>query len=222
MHKVIFRIADCEFRIHSHSESGIRDFKSRLDNKNPQTVEQKIKMLLFGGMDLQPSHLRNNLVILTPLQSDDFEGLYEVASDPLVWEQHPNPDRYKKEVFRNYFKGAMESGGALLIRNAVTGEIIGCSRYYDHIPEKKELKIGYTFFGRSSWGKGFNRATKDLMIHHAFTGVDTIIFHVGVNNLRSRKAMEKLGAELTGFEEIAYYGEPTRQNCVYTVRKEMI
>jgi RimJ/RimL family protein N-acetyltransferase len=131
----------------------------------------------------------------------------------------PQPDRYKKDVFQNYFKGAIESGGAFLIRNAETGEIIGCSRYYDPVTEKKEIKIGYTFFGRTSWGKGYNRATKDLMIRHAFSFADIIIFHVGVNNIRSRKAMEKLGAELIGVEEVAYYGEPSRQNCVYMVKK---
>lgn len=170
-------------------------------------------------MELQPQHLKNESVILTPLRNEDFEQLYAVASDPLIWEQHPNPDRYKRDVFQNYFKGAIESGGALLIKNAENGEIIGCSRYYDYIPDKKEVKIGYTFFGRSSWGKGFNNATKQLMIRHAFNHVDIIIFHVGVNNFRSRKAMEKLGAELLGVEDVAYYGEPTKQNCVYAINK---
>lgn len=172
-------------------------------------------------MELQPQQLANEFVILTPLKNEDFEQLYAVASDPLIWEQHPNPDRYKRDVFQNYFKGAMESGGAFLIKNAQNVEIIGCSRYYDYLPEKKEVKIGYTFFGRSSWGKGFNKATKELMIRHAFTSVDIIIFHVGVNNFRSRRAMEKLGAELLGVEEVAYYGEPTRQNCVYAVKKQI-
>lgn len=170
-------------------------------------------------MDLQPQHLKNELVILTPLKNEDFELLYAVASDPLIWEQHPNPDRYKRDVFQNYFKGAMESGGALLVKNAGIGEIIGCSRYYDHVPDKKEVKIGYTFFGRSSWGQGYNKAAKELMIRHAFTSVDIIIFHVGVNNFRSRRAMEKLGAELLGVEDVAYYGEPTKQNCVYAIKK---
>ncbi|HSF45139.1 MAG TPA: GNAT family N-acetyltransferase [Chitinophagaceae bacterium] len=169
-------------------------------------------------MDLQPTYLRNSLVILTPLTANDFEALYAVASDPLVWEQHPNPDRYKPEIFSNYFQGAIESGGAFLIKNAETEEVIGCTRFYDHTPELKEVKIGYTFFGRSSWGKGFNRATKELMIRHAFQTVHTIIFHVGVNNHRSRRAMEKLGATMEGYEDVAYYGEATRQNCVYVVR----
>lgn len=170
-------------------------------------------------MDLQPTHLRNNLVILSPLKEEDFETLYAVASDPLIWEQHPNPDRYQLEVFRNYFKGAMESGGAFLIKNAENETVIGCSRFYDHVPELKQIKIGYTFFGRSAWGKGFNKATKDLMIQYAFTAVDTIIFHVGIHNFRSRRAMEKLGAELEGMQDVAYYGEASKQNCIYTLRK---
>jgi RimJ/RimL family protein N-acetyltransferase len=169
-------------------------------------------------MDLQPTHLRDQYVILTPLSEDDLEPLFAVASDPLIWEQHPNPDRYKRDVFSNYFRGAMESGGAFLIKNADTEEVIGCTRFYDHSPEQKEVKIGYTFFGRSSWGKGFNVATKNLMIRHALAAVDTVIFHVGVNNLRSRRAMEKLGAQLEGFLDVAYYGESTKQNCVYTIR----
>jgi RimJ/RimL family protein N-acetyltransferase len=169
-------------------------------------------------MDLQPAHLQNQKVILTPLTEDDFEPLYAVASDPLIWEQHPNPDRYKRDVFGNYFKGALESGGAFLIKNADTEDVIGCTRFYDHKPELREVKIGYTFFGRSSWGKGFNRATKELMIRHAFASVDTVVFHVGVYNQRSRRAMEKLGATMEGYQDVAYYGEATRQNCVYTIQ----
>jgi RimJ/RimL family protein N-acetyltransferase len=167
----------------------------------------------------QPA-LHHALVNLRPLQADDFEVLYTVASDPLVWEQHPNPDRYKREVFANYFKGAIESGGALLISDAVTNEVVGCSRFYDYVPEQGEVKIGYTFFSRACWGKGVNRTVKHLMIEHALQYVNTIIFHVGAGNLRSRKAMEKLGARFLGEEEVAYYGEASRLNVVYAVTKQ--
>lgn len=170
-------------------------------------------------LNWQPK-LSNALVYLSPLQADDFEALYTVASDPLIWEQHPNPDRYKREVFTNYFTGAMESGGALLIRDATTHEVVGCSRFYDYLPEQNEVKIGYTFFSRSCWGKGINRAVKHLMIAHALQYVHTIIFHVGANNLRSRKAMEKLGARLIGEEEVAYYGEASRLNVVFAITKQ--
>jgi N-acetyltransferase len=172
---------------------------------------------------MQPNwqpQLSNELVYLRPLQADDFDTLYAVASDPLIWEQHPNPDRYKREVFTNYFTGAMESGGALLISDATSNEVVGCSRFYDYLPEQSEVKIGYTFFSRTCWGKGINRAVKHLMIAHALQYAHTIIFHVGANNLRSRKAMEKLGARLIGEEEVAYYGEASRLNVVYAITKQ--
>ena len=169
------------------------------------------------SVNLQPIHLQNELVQLIPLSIDDFEVLYTVASDPLIWEQHPNPDRYKRDVFSNYFDGAMASKGAFLIKSAETGAAIGSSRFYDHKPELKEIKIGYTFFSRACWGKPYNSNVKHLMLSHAFTFVERVVFHVGASNLRSQKAMEKLGAIKTGEEEVAYFGEPSRWNFVYTI-----
>jgi len=170
---------------------------------------------------LQPDFLQNDLVSLKPLEWQDFEALYSVASDPLIWEQHPNSNRYQRPVFENYFQGAMESGGAFLISDKTNGKVVGSSRFYDHEPENKVLKIGYTFFARASWGKGHNQATKQLMMKHAFAFVDNIIFHVGENNTRSRIAMTRLGAQLIGMETVAYYGEPDRMNCVFKISKEV-
>lgn len=167
-------------------------------------------------MNLQPQ-LCNELVKLVPLKETDFEELYTVASDPLIWEQHPNPDRYKRDVFSNFFNGAIQSNGAFIIRDNKNGKAIGCTRFYDYVPEKAELKIGYTFYARSCWGKGINPAVKKLMLDYAFQFVDKVIFHVGANNIRSQKAMEKLGAVNLGLEEVAYYGEATRTNIVYAI-----
>ena len=167
-------------------------------------------------MNLQPTHLNNELVSLRPLAATDFESLYEVASDPLIWEQHPNPDRYKREVFQNYFKGALESGGAFIVLNE-HNQVIGSTRFYDYKPADSEVKIGYTFFARACWGKPYNRSTKLLMLSYAFDFVNHVIFHVGANNIRSQKAMEKLGATKVGEEEVAYYGEATRLNYVYLI-----
>lgn len=167
-------------------------------------------------MDLQPKHLINEWVSLTPLEEHDFDVLYQVASDPLIWEQHPNPDRYKKDVFQNYFTGAIASKGAFLIKN-MRGNDIGSTRFYDFSPKKDEVKIGYTFFSRACWGLPFNRATKHVMLTHAFEFVSRVIFHVGAQNIRSQKAMEKLGAIKIGEEQVAYYGEETRLNFVYLI-----
>jgi RimJ/RimL family protein N-acetyltransferase len=170
-------------------------------------------------MNLQPTNLVSEFVELVPLKQSDFEVLYAVASDPLIWEQHPNPDRYKKEVFEVYFKGAIDSGGAFLIKNAESEEVIGCTRFYDYNAEDRSILIGYTFFTRSCWGRGINHAVKHLMLDYAFQFVDKVIFHVGANNIRSQKAIEKLGAVNLGFEEVAYYGEATRTNIVYCIEK---
>lgn len=168
---------------------------------------------------LRQIELEDEKVWLQPLQQDDFEALYAVAADALIWEQHPNPNRYQRSVFEVFFKGAMESAGAFIITDKQTNLVIGCSRFYDHDPERKTIMIGYTFFSRSVWGKGHNQAVKHLMMNYAFQFVDEIYFHVGENNTRSRIAMTRLGAELVGMETIAYYGEPDRTNCLFRIRK---
>lgn len=170
-------------------------------------------------IDLQPT-LQNDLVRIEPLQAGDFDTLYKVASDPLIWEQHPNPDRYKREVFETYFTGAMESKGAFLVYNNTNNEVIGSSRYYDYFPDQQSIAIGYTFICRACWGSRYNPALKRLMLGHAFRYVDNVIFHIGINNIRSQKAIEKLGAEKTAIQEMRYYGEKMVPNLVYRIKKE--
>ena len=168
---------------------------------------------------LQPSHLYDDKVVLQPLQESDFETLYAVASDPAVWAKHPNKNRYERAVFQNFFKGALESGGAFLIRDAATGEAIGSSRFYEPDAEKKAILVGYTFYAKACWGKGFNQAAKKLMLDYAFQFVNRVIFQVGAENLPSQRAMERLGAKKTDEITVAYYGEPDRHNFVYEIAK---
>ncbi len=170
--------------------------------------------------ELQPT-LENDFVKIRPLKQNDFEVLFKIASDPLVWEQHPNKDRYKREKFEIFFKGAIESGGAFLVFNNKTGVSIGSSRFYEFDREKKSISIGYTFIARDHWGKEYNKALKSLMLDHAFRFVENIVFHIGANNIRSQKAIEKLGAEKCGEIEMEYYGEPKRLNFIYCINKEV-
>ena len=167
-------------------------------------------------MDCQPI-LQDDSVILTPLRSDEFEELLSVSSDPLIWAQHPNPDRWQREVFRTYFDGAMASDGAFMIRDKGSGKAIGSTRFYDHDADASEIKIGYTFFSRDHWGRGTNPRVKRLMLDHAFAHVMQVIFHVGADNLRSRIAMQRLGAQLIGELEVAYFGEPPKKNVVFRI-----
>jgi len=168
--------------------------------------------------DLQPI-LENDLIQIVPLKEADFEALFAVASDPLIWEQHPNKDRYQREVFQNFFKGAIESKGAFIVYEKGTGKIVGSSRYYDFDEEKSEVAVGYTFIAREFWGKGHNRALKTLMLDYAFQFVEKVILHIGATNFRSQKATEKLGAVKVCELEVAYYGEPVKLNFVYQVDK---
>ncbi|HJV20767.1 MAG TPA: GNAT family N-acetyltransferase [Sediminibacterium sp.] len=169
--------------------------------------------------DLQPGHLSSEWVTLHPLKPEDFEQLYAVASDPLIWEQHPNKNRYRREVFENFFKGAIESGGAFLITDTKTGKPIGSSRFCNYNEAEGSIEIGYTFYARSCWGKEYNRSAKALMIQYAFDFSDTVIFHIGAGNIRSQKAIEKIGARKTGEESHQYFGEAPVLNFNYAIKK---
>lgn len=164
------------------------------------------------------THLVGDLVELRPLRPDDWEGLFAVASDPLIWEQHPAHDRYQEEVFKEFFQGALESGGAFVAIDRTTQKIIGSSRYYGYEPEKREIEIGWTFLARSHWGGKYNGEMKRLMLHHAFQFVDSVVFLVGPTNFRSQKAVERIGAVRTGRRETDLHGKLV-EHLVYEIKK---
>lgn len=143
--------------------------------------------------ELQPT-LVGETISLRPLQAEDFESLYAAASDPLIWEQHPEPLRYQRAVFETgFFAGALASGAALVVTDNASGKMIGSSRYYDWNPGEGEVAIGFTFLARTHWGGATNQEVKRLMLRHAFLRAKTVWFHIGKNNGRSRKALEKIG-----------------------------
>ncbi len=147
--------------------------------------------------ELQPT-LTGELVELRPLRQGDFEALYAAASDPLIWEQHPESDRYKRDVFENFFKGAMASGGAFAVIDRRSGRVIGSSRYWGYDEAASEVEIGWTFLERACWGGAYNRDMKRLMVGHALKSVTRVVFLVGLTNARSQRAMEKIGGVRTG------------------------
>jgi len=175
-------------------------------NRNPNRVET---------FELQP-HLVGDLLELRPLKPDDWNSLFAVASDPLIWEQHPASDRYQEELFREFFREALESGGALVVIDRKTQEIIGSSRYFGFDPGEREIEIGWTFLARSYWGGAYNGELKLLMLDHAFRFVENVIFKIGPTNFRSRKALEKIGGVLTEQRERTNL---TAEHVVYRIRK---
>ena len=170
--------------------------------------------------DLQPTFLQDDLIKLIPLSESDFDRLFAVGSNPKVWEQHPNPNRYKPEDFSNYFTGAIKSKGAFIVLDIKTNEVVGCSRYYDYNENENSVLIGYTFIGIKFWGTGYNKSLKKLMLDYSFQFVGKVYFHIGASNIRSQKAIEKIGAVKVDEFEVEYYGEPSKLNFVYLISRE--
>jgi RimJ/RimL family protein N-acetyltransferase len=146
----------------------------------------------IASFELQPT-LKGSLVKLRPLRDEDYSDLYGVASDPLIWEQHPERERYQEATFQKFFAEAMASKGALLALDAATGRVIGSSRYFGYDRDKSEIEIGWTFLARSHWGGRYNGEMKALMLGHAFRFVESVVFLIGPQNVRSQRAVERIG-----------------------------
>jgi N-acetyltransferase len=142
--------------------------------------------------DFQPT-LIGPTVIVRPVVATDWPELFAAGSDPEIWKVHPRSNRYTAPVFREYFDSAVASKMAFVFVDRSTCRLIGSSRYYGYDAERSEVEIGWTFIVRSHWGGATNREVKRLMLDHAFTFVDTVIFWVGEKNWRSQGAMTKIG-----------------------------
>ena len=167
----------------------------------------------------QPEILEDDILKIVPLFETDFDRLFEIASDPLIWEQHPTSNRYKKEIFKLYFDGAISGKTAFLIIDKSTNKIIGSTRYYDYKVENSSIAIGYTFLSRQYWGGLYNKSSKKLLINYAFQFVDKIYFHIGATNIRSQLATMKIGATKVGEVDFDYYGKKLL-HFEYTISKK--
>lgn len=146
------------------------------------------------SINWRPKNLEDDIIKLTPLSETDFENLFEVAADPLIWEQHPSSNRYKREVFQLFFDEAILNNSAFLIIEKTSNKIIGSTRFYNYSSENSSVSIGYTFLARQFWGGQYNKSTKKLLLDYAFKQVDKVCFHIGANNIRSQLAIHKIGA----------------------------
>jgi len=168
--------------------------------------------------ELQPV-LKGELMELRPLRSEDWDDLFAVASDPLIWQQHPENDRYTEDVFKIFFKDALDSAGAFVVIDTKSQQIIGSTRFHGYDPEKSEIEIGWTFLARKYWGGRYNREMKQLMLAHAFKFVENVVFFVGESNIRSQKATEKIGGIKSGVMQKIYGNRPHSRNVRYVIRK---
>lgn len=151
-------------------------------------------------MDRQP-RLEGETLLLRPLRAEDREALYAVAADRQLWAQHPARDRWRRPVFDALFEDALANGGALAVIERASGRIIGSSQFRPSAKVPGVMEIGWTFLARAHWGGAANRELKRLMLGHGLASVDRVVFRVGAGNLRSRRAMEKIGGKLMDLTE---------------------
>ena len=161
-----------------------------------------------GEPDWQPT-LRSERLVLRPVVAEDLDALHAAASDPLIWAQHSETNRHERAVFERFFAGALDCGGGLVVQEAMSGRVVGSSRYYDWKPADRSVVIGYTFLARHLWGTGANRDLKRLMLDHAFRWATTVWFHVSPGNVRSQRALQAIGARLHGREQVLVGGVPS-------------
>ena len=120
----------------------------------------------------------------------------------------------------NRTKGAgMASGGALTIIDRASGAVIGSSRYDNWKPETDEIEIGWTYLARAYWGETYNREIKRLMLDHIHRFVGTAVFSVGEGNIRSRKAMAKIGGVLRPGIELREMAGEMKPHVVFEIRR---
>ena len=172
-----------------------------------------------ANINWQPENLEDNLIKLIPLTKSDFDRIFAVAADPLIWEQHPTKDRYKKEVFQLFFDSAVASGTAFLMADKLSDKIIGSTRYYDYKPDNSSIAIGFTFLAREYWGGLYNKSSKTLLLDYAFQFVDKVYFHIGATNLRSQLGTIKIGATKVNEFEKDNNGEK-QLHFEYVIHKE--
>ncbi|MEL6988554.1 MAG: GNAT family N-acetyltransferase [Bacteroidota bacterium] len=165
-------------------------------------------------------HLEDELIILRPLQKDDFDALYQVAKDPLIWEQHPCSDRYQQEKFRIFFEDSIESKGAFVIIDKSNSSIIGSTRFKKIKRATNAIEIGWTFLARDKWGGVYNRTAKKLMIDYALEHLDYVVFYVDKNNQRSIRAVQKLGAVLIEGDLNKSHLSPVDSNLTFRIGKD--
>ena len=169
-------------------------------------------------MELQPT-LEGPTLLVRPLAPSDLEAMYAAAADPEIWALHPEPTRWQREVFEaGFWAGALACGSAFTVIERATGTVIGSSRYYQVDLAARRVCIGFTFLARSHWGGDTNAELKRLMLEHAFHFVDAVEFHIGVNNLRSRRAMEKIGGRFVRAEDFDMHGVP-KPHVIYRIEK---
>jgi len=172
--------------------------------------------------------LENEKVLLSPLTLGNYENLIEVASQEKLVQYSPS-DIYTPKTLKNYVEKALhqkqeKTSIPFVIFDKKKQQFAGSTRYMNINLNYKTLEIGATWIGHEFQGTGLNSQVKHLMINHAFDTMkfEKIEFRIDERNMRSRKAVEKLGGILEGIlrKNIYLLDGFKRNTCCYGILKE--
>ena len=177
---------------------------------------------------LEPITLENDYVKMSPLTLENYHELFPITSqDKLV--QYSPSDIETPEALKNYVETTLKrqqlnQSIPFIIYDKKTETYAGCTRFMNINWQHKVLEIGSTWIGREFHGSGLNRQMKDLMLNYAFDimGFEKIEFRIDERNIRSRRAVEKLGGILEGIlrKNVYLLDGFKRNTCCYGLLKE--
>ncbi|MCK5441979.1 MAG: GNAT family N-acetyltransferase [Maribacter sp.] len=175
-----------------------------------------------------PIILENDFVQLSALTLENYKNLTQIASQKKLVEYSPS-DIESPAALKNYVQTALEQlqedkSIPFIIYDKKSRSYAGCTRYMNINWPHKVLEIGSTWMGREFQGSGLNSQMKFLMVNHAFgpMGFEKVEFRIDERNMRSRKAVEKLGGVLEGVlrKNVFLLDGFKRNTCCYGILKE--
>ncbi len=166
--------------------------------------------------------LSSENILLQQIKKSDFDRLFLAGSDPLIWAQHPDSERYQRSRFEVYFASGLEAPAFYKIVDRKTQEVIGSTRFYGYQKNRNLIELGYTFLVRKYWGGNTNLEVKKTLLEDAFQSVDRVIFTVGQKNFRSQRAMEKMGGRRINEPESLQLAGNLSSAVVYEIVKSQM
>ncbi|AZB26148.1 N-acetyltransferase [Chryseobacterium bernardetii] len=171
---------------------------------------------------LHPTILEGTHVELIPLEKEHFEELYAAAADKDLWTLIPTDGSDKAIFYKNYKLALSERDNGnqypFVIRHKETQKLIGSTRFFEIYPSDKKLEIGWTWITKEFWGSVVNLECKLLLLTYCFEVLKTnrVQLKTKDDNLRSRKAIEKIGGVFEGIlRKDKIQNDGTTRNAAY-------
>ena len=153
---------------------------------------------------IEPVTLRGERATLEPLAREHVGALREAARDGELWRlwftSVPSPDGVDAYVDTALSWRETREAMPFVVRENASGDIVGCTRYFNVEAPHRRLEIGYTWYAKRVQRTAVNTECKLLLLSHAFEALRCIAveFRTSWFNIRSRAAIARLGARQDG------------------------